>query len=84
MPYHPRKSVGFNPFSADTASQDFTSPKSSGKSFTKATLFLNNESLNDVLESDVTTDESFHRLWDKIISLRSRFISPPLLRVSQA
>ena len=50
MPYHPRKSVGFIPFSAGNASKDFTLPKSSIKSFTKATSFLNNESLNNVHE----------------------------------
>ena len=84
MPYHPRKSVGFNPFSAETASQHFTLPQSSIKSFTKGTPFLNNESLSNVLEFDVDINELFHILWDKIISLRSRFISPPLLSISQA
>ena len=62
MSYYPRKSVGFNPFSADAAFQDFTLPKSSIKSFTKATPFLNNESLNNLLKSDVTINELFQTL----------------------
>ena len=61
MPYYPRKSVDFYSFSVDNVSQDFTFPNSSIKSFTKATPFLNNESLNNVLESDVTINELFQR-----------------------
>ena len=45
------------PFLLIMCSQDFTLPKSSVKSFKKATPFLNNESLNNVFESDVIINE---------------------------